>query len=198
MLRGMDPAALRIILAEHMALSAMLRSLVMLIDRPRAAGEPPPFDVLRAMLFYVEEFPERLHHPKESELLFPKLRQRRPDLGPVFDTLDRDHERGESAARDLQHRLVAWELLGQTRRAAFEDAARRYVREYLKHMSLEETAVLPAARASLKDEDWAELNAAFEANRDPLASGLGFDSTGEYGPLFRKIVNTAPAPVGLG
>jgi hemerythrin-like domain-containing protein len=28
------------------------------------------FDVLRAMLFYVDEFPERLHHPKESALLY--------------------------------------------------------------------------------------------------------------------------------
>jgi hypothetical protein len=37
-------------------------------------GAPPPFDVLRAMLFYIDEFPERLHHTKESELLFPKLR----------------------------------------------------------------------------------------------------------------------------
>ncbi len=25
------------------------------------------------MLFYIDEFPERLHHPKESNMLFPKV-----------------------------------------------------------------------------------------------------------------------------
>ena len=62
-------------------------------------------------------------------------------------------------------------------------------------MSLEESTVLPAARESLLPEDWHDLDTAFEANRDPLA---GHDPSGEYAPLFRKIVNTAPAPVGLG
>ena len=91
--------------------------------------------------------------------------------------------------------MLAYELLGEPRREAFEAAARRYVELYLRHMSLEESTVLPAARESLLPEDWHELDAAFEANRDPLA---GHDPSGEYGPLFRKIVNTAPAPIGLG
>jgi hemerythrin-like domain-containing protein len=191
----MDPSAIRVIQAEHQALSAMLRSLLMLIDRSHDTNQPPPFDVLRAMLFYIDEFPERLHHPKESNLLFPKIRARRPDLAAVFDALDDDHARGEASARDLQHRLLAYELLGPPRREAFEAAARRYVEKYLRHMSLEESTVLPAARASLLPEDWHDLNVAFEANRDPLA---GHDPSGEFAPLFRRIVNTAPAPVGLG
>jgi hemerythrin-like domain-containing protein len=137
----------------------------------------------------------RLHHPKESGLLFPKVRARRPDLAAVFDALDQDHHRGEASARDLQHRLLAYELLGEPRREAFEAAARRYVEHYLRHMSLEESTVPPAARESLLPEEWHDLNTAFEANRDPLA---GHDPSGEYAPLFRKIVNTAPAPVGLG
>ena len=194
-LHRMDPSALRVIQAEHQALAAMLRSLVMLIDRARDTMQPPPFDVMRAMLFYIDEFPERLHHPKESDLLFPKVRARRPDLAAVFDSLDDDHHRGEASARDLQHRLLAYELLGEPRREAFETAARRYVDNYLRHMSLEESTVLPAARESLLPEDWHDLDTAFEANRDPLA---GHDPSGEYAPLFRKIVNTAPAPVGLG
>ena len=194
-LHRMDPSALRVIQAEHQALAAMLRSLVMLIDRARDTMQPPPFDVLRAMLFYIDEFPERLHHPKESDLLFPKVRARRPDLAAVFDSLDDDHTRGEASARDLQPRLLAYELLGEPRRGAFETAARRYVDNYLRHMSLEESTVLPAAREALLPEDWHDLNAAFEANRDPL---VGHAPSGEYAPLFRKIVNTAPAPVGLG
>jgi hemerythrin-like domain-containing protein len=195
MLRAMDPSALRVIQAEHVALSAMLRSLTMLVTQARLRREAPPFDVLRAMLFYIDEFPEKLHHPKESGLLFVKLRERRPDLAEVLDALDGDHARGEASARELQHRLLAFELLGEPRRVAFEDAAERYVDRYLRHMALEEITVLPAARQALFPADWDELNAAFEANRDPLA---GHDPSGEYAPLFKKIVNTAPAPIGLG
>jgi len=191
----MDPLALRVIQQEHMAVSAMLRSLSMLVARARDARETPRFDVLRAMLFYVDEFPERLHHPKESELLFPKVRLREPDLAAVIDQLDADHARGEASVRELQHRLLAFELLGEPRRAEFEDAVERYVDRYLRHMALEESAVLPIARDSLTDEDWAELDAAFGANRDPLA---GHEPDDEYAPLFRKILMTAPAPIGLG
>jgi hemerythrin-like domain-containing protein len=191
----MDPAALRIIQAEHLALSSMLRSLKMVVQRSRENRAPPPFDVLRAMLFYIDEFPERLHHPKETDLLFAKLRVRKPELNNVLDALDQDHERGEASVRELQHRLLAWELLGEPRREVFEKAVAHYVDRYLRHMSVEESAVLPAAREALLPEDWAELNAAFEANRDPLA---GHDPSGEYALLFRKILNTAPAPIGLG
>jgi hemerythrin-like domain-containing protein len=191
----MDPLALRIIQQEHLSLSAMLRSLAMMVSRAREAGEAPRFDVLRAMLFYVDEFPERLHHPKESELLFPKVRLREPDLAPVLDQLDIDHARGEASVRELQHRLLAYELLGEPRRAAFESAAERYVERYLRHMALEESTVLPIARDCLTAEDWAKLDAAFEANRDPLT---GHEPDHEYAPLFRQILATAPAPIGLG
>ena len=47
----MKRAALSIIRDEHQALAAMLRSMLMLLDKSRKDREPPPFDVLRAMLF---------------------------------------------------------------------------------------------------------------------------------------------------
>ena len=195
MLSAMDPSAIRVIQAEHQALSAMLRSILLLIRRSHDEQRRLPFDLLRSMLFYIDDFPERLHNPKETRLLFPLLRTRRPDLAPAIDSLDEEHEHGEASARELQHRLLAYELLGESRRQAFEAAARRYVEQYLRHMALEESAILPAARESLTPQDWHDLNAAFEANRDPLA---GHDPSGEYAPLFRMIVHTAPAPVGLG
>jgi hemerythrin-like domain-containing protein len=191
----MEPEALRVIRAEHQALAAMLRSLTMMLKLSRDERRRPPFDVLRAMLFYIDEFPERLHHPKETKLLFPKVRERRPDLGAVLDALDADHHRGEASVRELQHRLLAYELLGDERRLAFEDAAERYVDRYLRHMAVEETEVLPAARDALDAGEWAALDAAFAENRDPLA---GHDPSGAYAPLFQKILRTAPAPVGLG
>ena len=191
----MRHATLDVIHDEHQALAAMLRSMSLMLADARRHAAPPNFEVLRAMLFYVDEFPERLHHTKESELLFPKLRQRAPGLAPVLDKLDSDHASGEGAIRDLEHALLAYEVLGPPRAAAFEQALTRYTDFYLGHMSVEETQVLPAAREHFIDADWAELDAAFSANRDPLT---GHEPDDVYRPLFRKIVMTAPAPIGLG
>jgi hemerythrin-like domain-containing protein len=196
----MPHTSLTVIRNEHAALSAMLRTLLMLLAQHRRRATLPPFDVLRAMLFYVDEFPERLHHTKESELLFPKVRARSPQARDVLDRLDRDHARGERAIRDLEHSLLGFEMMVGTpqfdaRRDRFEQAAREYVEFYLEHMHVEESVVLPLAEQLLSASDWEELDAAFGQNRDPLT---GHAADAAYAPLFSRIVALLPAPLGLG
>ena len=189
------PSTLRVIRDEHQALSAMLSSIHLLLRQHHLDGSPVRFDVLRAMLFYIDEFPERLHHRKESDLLFPLIRSRSADAADILDKLDRDHAVGERAIRDLERTLLAWEMLGEPRREAFEQAVERYLAFYLKHMQLEEEVVLPLAERVLQAEDWAALDAAFGEHRDPLT---GYPPSAEYEQLFSRIVRTAPAPIGLG
>lgn len=189
------PLTLRIIRDEHSALAAMLRSIPLLLAEHRRHGTLPDFAALRAMIFYVDEFPERLHHPKESELLFPKLRARAPELRDTLDKLDHDHDRGENAIRELEHSLLAFEMLGEPRRERFERQVERYIASYLQHMELEEREILPAAIRMLSAEDWAELDEAFAANRDPLT---GHAPDEAYQGLFQRILNLLPAPLGLG
>ena len=191
----MEAATLKIIRDEHRALAAMLRSLSMLLAEHRRHGTLPDFVVLRAMLFYIDEFPERLHHDKESALLFPMLRRRSDDAAGVLDRLDREHAQGEHAIRQLEHALLAFEVLGESRREAFEQAVQSYVEFYLAHMRVEEREVLPLAERVLQPEDWQELDAAFTANRDPLT---GHPPEAEYRALFSRIVQMVPAPIGLG
>jgi hemerythrin-like domain-containing protein len=81
------------------------------------------------------------------------------------------------------------------RRTRFEAATEAYVTAYLDHMRLEEAEVLPLAERLLTDADWAELDAAFMQNRDPLTYRDGED---EFRPLFKRILMTLPAPIGLG
>ena len=189
-----------IICQEHRALSAMLRSITLLLGEHRRRGSLPDFSILRAMLFYVDEFPQRLHHTKESDLLFPKLRQRSAEAAAVLDRLDRDHANGEQAIRELEHHLLGFEMMGETsqgeaRRARFEEAMQRYVDFYIEHMHVEETEVLPLAERVLTEDDWQELDAAFLTHRDPLT---GHEVEGVYRPLFTKILMAMPAPLGLG
>lgn len=191
----MSHAALRIIHDEHAALAAMLRSIPMLLAQHRRQGTLPDFATLRAMLFYMDEFPEQRHHRKESELLFPRLRERTGEAAAVLDRLDKDHAQGERAIRDLEHALLAFEMMGESRREPFEQAVQKYVDFYFQHMSLEEKQVLPLAEKVLTAQDWAELDAAFAANRDPLT---GHQPEDDYRALFSRIVNALPAPLGLG
>lgn len=186
---------LQIIRDEHAAIAAVLRSLATMIERG-PQGEPERFfDVVRAMLFYIDEFPEQHHHPKETELLFPRVARLAPEIAPVIAHLDDDHMNGENRVRALQHLLLAWELLGETHRAAFTDEARDYVGFYLEHMRTEEAQILPAAERLLSPADWEELDASFESTRDPLAGGTRDAS---FDRLFTRIVMTAPAPIGVG
>jgi hemerythrin-like domain-containing protein len=196
----MNREALRVIRDEHASLAAMLQSLLQMIQRgPEPQGRDQHelfFDVLRAMLFYIDEFPEKLHHPKESDLLFPRVARAAPQVMATIEQLESDHMAGEAQVRELMHLLMAWEYLGETRRPAFEAEAKRYVAFYLEHMRLEESVVLPAAEQSLDEGDWHALNVAFATNRDPLNSRTPRDP--QFDRLFTRIVMQAPAPVGLG
>ena len=124
------------------------------------------------------------------------MAERAPEAAAAIAQLEREHAGGEAAVRELQHLLLAWELLGDTRRSAFEEALLRYVAFYLEHMRIEETVVLPAAHAHLDAQDWAALDAAFATNVSPLAQGPARD--GAYDRLFTRIVMRAPNPIGLG
>lgn len=184
--------ALDVIRAEHEALAAVLSTLLALNEPGRAA--PADFKPWRAMLLYIDEFPERLHHVKESEVLFARLRQRAPLAASVLDRLDREHERGEAAIRELQHALLAYELLGPSRRAEFTDALTRYAGFYFEHMRTEEREVLPLAEQVLTPQDWQEIDAAFRSNHDPLT---GHAPDAVYAGLFQLIASITPAPYGL-
>lgn len=190
------PRSLKIIRDEHASLAAMLQSMRMLVERGPSESRKNFFDVVRAMLFYIDEYPERLHHPKESNLLFPKVVKAAPKVLGAVDRLERDHMYSEKAARDLQHLLLAWELLGPKHRQAFQDALSKYMDFYLGHMTLEEEVILPEAERALSASDWAEIDAAFEQNADPLTGQ--YPPPAEYEQLFSMIVQRAPAPIGLG
>jgi hemerythrin-like domain-containing protein len=192
----MKHRSLEIIRDEHSSLAAMLQSMRMLVDKGPGKDPKNFFDVLRAMLFYIDEFPERLHHPKETDLLFPPVVRAIPELGVAVARLDRDHEYTENAVHRIQNLLLGWELIGESRRQAFVDGFTRYVNLYLSHMRLEEEEVLPAAEQHLNDAEWKALDEAFEKNCDPLTGKYKPDPV--YEQLFTRIVMNAPAPIGLG
>lgn len=192
----MQHISIRIINEEHASLSSVLQSIRMMIKRGPQNSPEAFFDVMRAMLFYIDEIPEKQHHIKESTLLFPPVAARSAQCAAVIEKLEKDHETGEPAVRELQHLLVAWEMLGESRRKEFEKETLNYIDFYTDHMHREETLIIPEALKLLTNEDWERLDSAFQSNTDPLPERI--QRIPVYDRLFTKIVMRAPAPIGLG
>lgn len=193
-MRDAKTEAKRIILEEHRSISAVLSGLK---DLARLAQDPklrPGFDVLRAMIYYIDAFPERMHHPKEDRHLFAKLLERDPSARALVESLQSEHAQGASLVRDLEHSLLQFEELWPSGAAEFSAAVERYARFHWDHMRREEHQVLPMCDAALTAGDWAEIHAAFAGNADPIADLRQSDFTS----LFQRILSLAPAPVGLG
>ena len=182
------------ILIEHRSLDAVIQGMLYLVRNIRL-GAKPNFKVFGAMVRYIDAFPERFHHPKEDAYLFKQLRERYPGAAPLLDRLQADHRKSAERVRDLEQALTGYQEGGEAQFPAFEKAVTEYADFQWKHMSVEETELLPLARQHLTNEDWQEIDVAFSGNSDPL---LGSKAGAQYEELFRRILLVAPPPIGLG
>jgi len=187
--------ALRIIRDEHRALAAVLHGLLYLVRQTRDKGAPPNYPVLSAMLYYIDAFPERFHHPKEDRYLFPLLRARAPDSAAVLDALATEHRTGAEKLRSLMQAFVRYREAGEPEFMPFAEAVEAYAEFHWSHMRTEETKVLPAAERCLTTGDWEAIDAAFTGHTDPM---LGVEPGVQWSQLFTRIANLAPPPIGVG
>ena len=181
--------------SEHRSLAAVLHAMSALVREVRERGKHVDPKAFRAILYYLDVFLEREHHHKEESVLFPRIRWRTHDADAILDDLAREHQSGEHAIRDLEQAFVRYEERGDAEFALFADAVDRYVKRYLEHIRKEEREVMPLALRVLNEQDWADVEAAFAAHRDPLG-GIGPETT--HDQLFRRIVLLVPAPYGVG
>jgi hemerythrin-like domain-containing protein len=186
---------IRIILDEHRSLAAVLHGMLYLVEGIRTRGKRPDFAVLGAMVYYIDAFPERYHHPKESRYLFALLRARCPDASAVLDRLELEHRAGTEKIRILEQALARYEHGGAAEFSNFATAVEAYAAFHWDHMRREESEVLPLAEKHLKPGDWELIDAAFSGHSDPL---LGAEAGAGFDDLFKKLVCLAPQPIGLG
>lgn len=179
---------------EHESIAAVLHALKYLAQEVGRGKAVDP-RVFRQILYYLDVFPERFHHPKEDELLFTRVRARSPAAADVIDKLERQHAKGAEGIRSLEQALLRWESGGPTERQAFVAAATEFVARYREHMRAEEDELMPLARQALTPQDWSEIEAGFAQHVDPL-HGAGEDANPDE--LFRRILHLAPPPIGLG
>ncbi len=187
--------ALTIILDEHRSLAAVTHGLRFLVREMREKGVEPDSKLLWAMLYYIDTFPQKLHHPKEEAYLFRRLKMRTREADKAIMKLEEQHKAGAEHVKALEMALGRYEAGVSGGREAFMAAAETFADELAVHMALEENVVIPIAKQHLLAEDWVEIAEAFGANGDPR---FGAEPDHEFRSLFSRIVNLAPPPIGVG
>ncbi|WP_440995777.1 ATP-binding cassette domain-containing protein [Arhodomonas sp. SL1] len=187
--------AISTIQREHNGIWRVLDTAEALAREYRERAQAPDRALFGAIFDYIEQYADRVHHPKEDDYLFRLLRARAPQIEPVLEELEAQHSEGPAlvaAAREALEAHVADYPDGGGR---FEEALHQFVEFERHHLRREESEVIPLAREVFTDEDWAEINAAFADNRDPL---FGEERREHFRELYQQIVNYAPTPIGLG
>ena len=70
----------------------------MVVREIRAGRRAHEFRVLGAMVYYIDTFPERCHHPKEDGYLFRLLLPRCQEARHLLDRLESEHRAAAEAA----------------------------------------------------------------------------------------------------
>ena len=187
--------AIAIIKEEHRRLGAILYTLNILVQEIEKSGKNVPFRAFHGLIYYLDSFLDRYHHPKESEHLFPAVMRRHPPAREIVEKLGKEHGEGERLLGDMLRALSAYEFLGDVAFKDFRDSVERYVTFERAHAQLEERELLPLAVEHLSDDDWRTIDEVFTAHDDPL---FGDRPTAEFGELLASLSQQVPAPYGLG
>lgn len=184
--------AIALIKDEHRALARMLGAMQALVARYRDPDCKRDLELLEAMVRYIENVPDRLHHPKEDRVLFLAVAQRTTDGSNLIAALERDHARGKPMITALRGALHAFTRDTANSLNQLATAVDEFAEFYWNHMRKEEQQLLPLAQAHLTTEDWQRVESAFGDNSDPL---FGASLADEYRRLYQCIVELTPPPL---
>lgn len=187
--------ALAIIQDEHRSLAAVIHGLRYLVREISRESMAPDFTLLTAMVHYIGAYTGKLHHPKEEQYVFARLRLRTGQAEEVIATLERQHKEGGDDFSRLTTALDAYQSGEAGGLEAFAVAVETLADNAWKHMGIEENLLIPMAKQYLTGADWVEIADAFGDNGDPRFS---VERDHEFRDLFSRIVNLAPPPIGIG
>jgi len=181
-----------LIKAEHRALARVIGAMQALVTRWRTPDEKPDLDLFAAMLRYIENVPDRIHHPKEDRVLFPAIERRSRQGGELIAQLEREHARGGPMLAAIRTALERLRGAEPNALEGLATAVEEFAEFYWWHLHREEEQLLPLACASLTDDDWHQIQAAFGSNTDPL---FGAECAAEYRALYERIAELSDRPL---
>ncbi len=132
------------------------------------AGERPDYEMVRLVLNYLLTYPDLGHHPMEDAMVQQLQKRTTENDVPGATDLEIEHRRLASTIRRFLaaiNNILADTMLP---REWFSSIAHDFIHFQRKHMQMEEVIIFPAAKRTLKDEDWAKINASIDKPEDPI------------------------------
>jgi hemerythrin-like domain-containing protein len=187
--RNTHHISLEIIQKEHEHFSVVIQGMLYFVRSIKNGNDDQDLKIFRTMLYYITEYPERVHHPKEDGILFAKIKERTHQLDNELDALSEQHNNGELLVHRLNDALLRYEFGGMECFHHFHTLVEQYAHFYYAHMRVEEERILPVAKLVLNDADWKIVNANFIENQKMM------DEAGKrynYEQLFAQISGFTP------
>ena len=190
--------AIRIIMDEHQSLAAIIHAIRLMIREVGAGRLAPDFKLFKAMVHYLDAYPEKRHHPKEDQFLFGPLKARTTEGADALARLEAEHGLAEARIQALDTALQGYADGAPDGFEAFTAAFETYANFYRNHMLLEEREILPLLKRHFTADDWARADAGCQATPDPMSGTRTADGDEDFRRLFSRLVAATPAPLGLG
>jgi hemerythrin-like domain-containing protein len=176
--------------AEHLLLARIIAAMQAWVVQMREPAPGADLGLFMAMLCYVEEVPNRVHHPQEDGILFPAMAGVAGAPRTIAE-LEAEHAAGDAMLARV-HR--AFEAVGKGDPNALNrlsTAVDEFAEFYWAHMRKEEQVLLPLAAAGLTQPQWQSIERNFVVVNDPL---FGSELSASYRLLFEHIAARLPEP----
>ena len=133
---------------------------------PLRDGEEPDYEVMREIMTYCVNYPDRFHHPKE-DIVYRRLIELGASASQVGD-MEVAHQELRGLTQRLYDATEEGHKSGSANREVLTSLLESFVDSYRLHIDAEETVFFPLAEDLLSPEDWSAIRAEVAEMKDPL------------------------------
>jgi len=168
---------------DHVNFARLLRLAAAELAACEQGGDPD-YRLLEDAISYIEQYADRLHHPRE-DVIYELLRERYPAHAALVERLHEEHRGLREATLDAQARV------GDALNDAFVDRGSvhgpiaAFIERQFAHLAREEAEVFPLLAATFSSADWSEVGQRLPPGEDPL---FGERVRAQYRALYERLV----------
>ncbi len=159
----------------------LLESEILAIE----VGKTPAYSLLQDIMYYMVQYPDRFHHPKEN-LIFVQLLKREPGARDDVDDLLEEHISIGLAGQEFNKLLHTSAVDSVDVREQLGTSGFAYIRALREHMLKEERKLFALAKVIFTKEDWQVIDEEVDAIEDPLFGTMVADA---YQRLYLLITD---------
>jgi hemerythrin-like domain-containing protein len=144
-------------------------------------GKTPDYSLMQSIIVYIQEYPERIHHPLE-DMIYSVLLERADNAGFVQKLIS-EHTQLEVVTREIRGSLESLPGCNDSGEQLHQQLSEFLVGQR-QHIYTEESKVFPLLQSALTNKDWERLQHMTPLLDDPIS---GRRTWYDYERLSREI-----------